>query len=551
MSMCYLRCATVALGGLLLMLPARSFATTTADLCPAGTGPCVVSRAVRVDDGSVIDTGARHLLIASGGSLLVDSGTMTLKSDRLTIEDGGALRALGTGTDSGGTIIATANVIAVVGRVETAGAPGGEVTLTSAGDLTVTGTIDVSSRSRDEDGGSIQLIGATITLAGPITANGGRDGIGGTVDITSRGDLLISRNIEASGGEGGSLDLVAGNSAGGNLTVSQSGRLQADALTEGGFGDAITLQANGDGSASGHIIMNGLITVSGIAGGNAGDVTVDADGDMRGTDVTAHIIASGGRPNGAGGDVSVTTTTGQYTCVAMIDVRGNSAAPGGTVSLDIGGGITLATPIDARGGTHGGTITAQASGDVSVDTTLQSDGGTDGGALIDLEGCTVAVNPAAVLSSLGANGTNRLTGHDLTVVRGTMQASSDTGRNEIVYGGPRRRPVIFDSAEVVPAAMQVENTRLPPCGPVEAGTPTRTPTPTRAPRTSTPTPPDTCVGDCNGGGTVVVNELVLGVNIALLRQPLSECLAFDPNGNGAVSVDELVRGVNNAVKGCP
>ena len=544
-------CATVILGGLLHVpsLPAR--ATTAADLCPAGTGPCVVSKSIQVADGSIIDAGNRHLLIASGGVLAVDSGMMTLMADRLTVESGGALRGLGSGTAAGGIIVATANVIAVVGRVETAGAPGGEVTLTSAGDLTVTGTIDVSSRSRDEDGGSIDLLASTVTLAGPVLANGGRDGTGGDVTVTSRADLLISRNVESSGGDGGTIDLVAGDDGGGNLTISQNGRIQADALAEEGLGDTASLEANGDGLASGHILMNGLITVSGIADGNGGDIMIDADGDVRGEDPTAHILATGGRPNGSGGAVSVTTTTGQYTCAAMIDVRGNSAAPGGTVTFGVGGGITLATPIDARGGTIGGSIIARSSADISVDTALRSDSGMEGGALIELEGCTVLIDPTAVLSSLGPQGVNRLIGHDLTVVRGTMEANEDSGTNEVVYGEPRRRPVIFDSAEVNPAPVLTQNMRLAPCGDIATSTPTRTPTSTRAPRTNTPTmTPVACVGDCDGDGKVIVNELVLGVNIALQRQSLSECRAFDASGNGAVSVDELIRGVNGALHGC-
>lgn len=60
-----------------------------------------------------------------------------------------------------------------------------------------------------------------------------------------------------------------------------------------------------------------------------------------------------------------------------------------------------------------------------------------------------------------------------------------------------------------------------------------------------------CVGDCNANGTVAVNELVLGVNIALDRAELSACEVFDPNDSGGVEVNELVTGVNNALRGCP
>lgn len=59
-----------------------------------------------------------------------------------------------------------------------------------------------------------------------------------------------------------------------------------------------------------------------------------------------------------------------------------------------------------------------------------------------------------------------------------------------------------------------------------------------------------CVGDCNGDGMVVINELVLGVNIALGLAPVSACEAF-ANQEGIVNVAQLVRGVNNALNGCP
>lgn len=59
-----------------------------------------------------------------------------------------------------------------------------------------------------------------------------------------------------------------------------------------------------------------------------------------------------------------------------------------------------------------------------------------------------------------------------------------------------------------------------------------------------------CVGDCNGNGMVVINELVLGVNIDLGLQPVSACEAF-ANSQGIVDISQLVKGVNNALNGCP
>jgi hypothetical protein len=80
--------------------------------------------------------------------------------------------------------------------------------------------------------------------------------------------------------------------------------------------------------------------------------------------------------------------------------------------------------------------------------------------------------------------------------------------------------------------------------------PTATPTPTPSPTPSvTPVPP--CLGDCNADGTVTVDELIKGVNIALGTQRLSACTQFDGNGDGVVTVDELVKAVSKALNGCP
>ena len=49
---------------------------------------------------------------------------------------------------------------------------------------------------------------------------------------------------------------------------------------------------------------------------------------------------------------------------------------------------------------------------------------------------------------------------------------------------------------------------------------------------------------------MTVNELIVGVNIALETLPVDECTALDVNADGAVTVNELVQGVTNALEGC-
>jgi hypothetical protein len=59
-----------------------------------------------------------------------------------------------------------------------------------------------------------------------------------------------------------------------------------------------------------------------------------------------------------------------------------------------------------------------------------------------------------------------------------------------------------------------------------------------------------CVGDCNHDDLLTIDELILGVTMALGTSPVDRCPDFDPGGNGAVSVDELVTAVNDALAGC-
>lgn len=66
-----------------------------------------------------------------------------------------------------------------------------------------------------------------------------------------------------------------------------------------------------------------------------------------------------------------------------------------------------------------------------------------------------------------------------------------------------------------------------------------------------PAPALACIGDCDGDGSVPINELIVGVNVALGAAPVGSCSAFDRNGDGAVSIDELLAGVNSATAGCP
>lgn len=60
-----------------------------------------------------------------------------------------------------------------------------------------------------------------------------------------------------------------------------------------------------------------------------------------------------------------------------------------------------------------------------------------------------------------------------------------------------------------------------------------------------------CPGDCNGDGVVRVEEMIVGVRIALGEDPIGACPAFDVSGEGEVGINELVLAVTSLLNGCP
>ncbi len=59
-----------------------------------------------------------------------------------------------------------------------------------------------------------------------------------------------------------------------------------------------------------------------------------------------------------------------------------------------------------------------------------------------------------------------------------------------------------------------------------------------------------CVGDCDGGGQVTVDEILTMVNIALGNAGVGTCAAGDANADGRIMVDEILTAVHNALNGC-
>jgi hypothetical protein len=50
---------------------------------------------------------------------------------------------------------------------------------------------------------------------------------------------------------------------------------------------------------------------------------------------------------------------------------------------------------------------------------------------------------------------------------------------------------------------------------------------------------------------VTVEEILVGIDIALGNLSVPQCQTFDVNGDGQVTVDEILQAVSNALDGCP
>lgn len=59
-----------------------------------------------------------------------------------------------------------------------------------------------------------------------------------------------------------------------------------------------------------------------------------------------------------------------------------------------------------------------------------------------------------------------------------------------------------------------------------------------------------CKGDCDSDGTVTIDELVTGVNIALGLASPELCPALGSGADRPVTIDDLVSAVQGALNGC-
>jgi hypothetical protein len=237
--------------------------------------------------------------------------------------------------------------------------------------------------------GTITIRAGRLTMqqGGSIDARGDRSNGGG--DITVVADLIIvAGTIDASGAEGGTVTLRAGMGSNGGITVGDTGEVSADALVAGGWGGTVKLSTAGLADEHGDIVVNGLLTARGksgtqdTGGGSGGSIEVAAGGNIGGS-TSARVLATGGGPDGDGGQIDFKTTVGSFALPCPMDAHTTAAeGGGGNVSITAAFDVTVGGSIDASGGGFDGGDVALESliGNMTVTDVCSIDvGGRQGG----------------------------------------------------------------------------------------------------------------------------------------------------------------------------
>ncbi len=333
---------------------------------------------------------------------------------------------------SGGTIDTTAD-ITTTDSVDS-GVTSGAVGLFAQSTITLTGNIDTSGADHLVAGATASTAGQIdiVTIDGAITlaaldasggdATGGGGSVGGAaaaIAITS-GDLGAddTHNITMNGAvatAGGNGDT---NGAGATVTIAADNHLNINAAISSG-GGTVDLSAGGDiiGAVGGTIT-----TTSSIADGTSGAILMDAGTNVQ---LNGALSTAGVATDGAGGNVTITTTNGNL-AVAAIDASGIGLGTGGNIVLDANGinadvtltgalatnglGFATLTADDAIVFNAAGSITAAGSGNVSVTSNSAVTNGDSGDGITMVAGSFInagtafAASGAILLQSTGANG---------------------------------------------------------------------------------------------------------------------------------------------------
>ncbi len=501
-------------------------------LCPPGPGDCLIATACDVPAGMYVDLmaqGNRRLVI--GNTLTVRApGTLTVKANGIVIQGSGKILAKGAG---GQAIRLTSDT--AVGITMAAGTridvsdtrDGGEITLDSAGPVTLSGFLKAVGAAGLDGGGYVSIFAqGPVLIAGPdgIVANGGSDAFGGDIDISSvsasgsGAPIIASAPMKVQGGDGGAIAFTAE----GDVTLSGAA-LDVNAILAGGYAGEVDVtgvnvaMGNAAGETTRIVGTGQEDNEVGEAAGTGGDgaaVSVTASGSAF---INADFLIDGA-PSGVGGDFEV-DAIGNITVIGKVLTRGAGRFGSGSEFVLLAseeGDVTVGARIDASGGQFGGSMDVysnkQNGGKVTVTGPAQLAVDTLGplpatelvGGAINLDACDVAVAAGAALAAKGpadsraaSLSSNVLRARTRLEVAGSLTAGS---QNRLEYRDANIVSV-KTGATLSPAARIERNATLSCCG-----TACVVPTTTTLPPTTTTTLPGTTTTTLGGTTTTTTTS---------------------------------------------
>lgn len=275
--------------------------------CPAGDGPCEVTKSFQTDTESecTLDFGGRSLTVSGqiAGHLL------RLEAGSVTVNPGGLIRALphiGAEFGYGGSVeIAVTGNVRVRrqppfsnGRIDVS-APSyglGHVQILAGGDVTVEGQMLAAGSGRSASAGWIEIYadGAIRTMAGSlIAADGGTGGTGAPPGKSGYVDLVGERRVEIAGRVTLHGETPEGGFDAQGDDVVITGDVSVDGYHRQTSAAGIDVHARHSLRLSGELSAEGGPSNLGDDyGGGSGGVVLESDGDLF-IDDGARIITDG------------------------------------------------------------------------------------------------------------------------------------------------------------------------------------------------------------------------------------------------------------------
>lgn len=359
---------------------------------------CITTGNVDIDDGCTLDFGARTVTlrhrmrtIAADGN----PGVMTVRARSFTVAqdgliDGRATNPAGSGFGGLVTIVTTEDFIVNgatqggVGVIDvTGGREGGVIEIDSGGDVIVRGRLLAAGEGGNNlaSGGGVEIFAVEdvrVESTGRISVTGGNDGSGGgDIDVSAGGNIETVGRLEASGADGGAIDLAAQ----GLVSIRD---IESVGNGDAGCGGCLNLQGTSI-EIAGWLRSDGT-TGTFMSGGSGGFVCVTAVFGNVTITGTGKITADGASPDGAGGEITIESAGDALISGPITAVGPAGETCGGGICFDTEGSIQIASSasIDAHGGDSGGDAFLTAGRNITILGPVSAHGqgqGSFGGAL--------------------------------------------------------------------------------------------------------------------------------------------------------------------------